>query len=394
MNRSYLVPVFVVVLIDFIGYTMLIPIYPYVSQAYWNSGLGVTLLMASYALMQFIFIPAWGILSDRMGRRPVMVLAIIGSMMSYLIFALSTSYTMLLMSRIVAGIFMANIAVAQSMFADLTTPEKRTKGMALFGVAMGLSFIVGPAIGGMLSKISYATVGYTSAGLCVINLFLCFGWLKETRWLQGAEARYERFLDELTPSALWRFLKQHQIMGLVGLYLLFVFAASFLESTFSLFMKNQHQATSSEVGALLGGLGCVMIFVQGFAMYRVTQWLGDRTVIIVGCAISIVGFLLFASVSAFWTGVVPGLLVLGVGHGMLYTALVAAASRRVPANEQGRALGLNAAVSSLGRAIGPVWAGFGYDQISVVSPFFSSAVVLIGMIVLVGTGIIYVKPRL
>jgi multidrug resistance protein len=378
LDRSRVAKVFVMVFLDMLVYAMLIPVFPYQAQEFGASGFQVTLLMSGYAGMQLVFNPFWGALSDKFGRRPLMLVSLSGSLLSAAVFALSSHYTWVLVSRLIGGLLIANLPLAQSLFADLSPPHKRSAGMAYFGIAFGLAFILGPALGGWVSGWGYAWAGWVAAALTLVNMGLVWRMLPETRFLQTSQR---------SPSQLWRVVspvhnlstsRQLGVLGLVGMYLVFVVSASFVESTFSLFMKNHHQLPSTMVGLLLAYFGLILVGIQGWLVPKLTARYGDKRMIELGSLLMIMGLWLFVNTD--WgPAMIVTLAVLSAGMGVMYIAILSAVSRRVPASLQGRVLGITASVASFSRALGPLWAGYAYDTLGVHAPYVS-AMILMGLL--------------
>lgn len=185
MKRSPLVVIFITVFIDLVSFGIVIPLLPFYAQNFGASGVVIGLLLSVFSLMSFIFMPLWGRLSDRYGRRPILLITIGGSFIAYLLFSTSFSLWMLFLSRILAGISNANISVAQAYISDVTTVENRSKGMGMIGAAFGLGFIFGPLISGVFSTdyfgdMKYALPGYIAAGLCLVNLISAYFLLPES----------------------------------------------------------------------------------------------------------------------------------------------------------------------------------------------------------------------
>jgi MFS transporter, DHA1 family, tetracycline resistance protein len=368
--RSPLVVVFVTVFIDLLGFGIIIPLLPFYAETFGAHAFIVAMLSTSFSLMQFIFAPIWGRLSDRIGRRPIIVFGLLGSCLSYLAFGLATSLTALFAARIFAGIAGANIPTAQAVVADVTTPENRAKGMGMIGAAFGMGFIFGPAIGGYLSRFGYATPAFFASALSLANFIAAWFLLPET--LKPEHRAIERVgrLDALR-AALAR--PHLPLLLLIGF--LVVAAFSGFENTFALFAEQRYGFHASTIGYIFAFIGIILVIVQGFLVGKTVKILGEHHIVPISLAIVAIGLLMIPGVHS-----IPALLVangvLAIGMGFNNPSLMSLISRYTAAEDQGGVLGLTQALSSLGRIVGPMWAGFAFDRFGIGAPYVSSAVVM------------------
>jgi multidrug resistance protein len=363
--------VFLTVFIDLLGFGIIIPLLPFYAETFGASALMVGLLNTSFSLMQFLFAPFWGRLSDRIGRRPVILIGLAGSGVSYLLFGLATSLTLLFAARIAAGIAGANIPTAQAYMADVTTPENRAKGMGLVGAAFGLGFIFGPAIGGFLSQWGYATPSFFASALSFANLAAAWFLLPESRPAEtrGAARREPRI------ASLRRAVSRQGIPAVLAIYFVVITAFSSFELNFSLYSEHRFGFDSTSIGYVFAFIGATLAVVQGLLVGRVVPLAGERRVIRSAIAVLAAGLAMVPM-----AGSVPvlvaacGLLALGMGFNTpSITSLISRLSRP---DEQGGMLGLSQSVASLARIIGPAWGGFLYDEFGRTSPFFSASAML------------------
>jgi len=267
---SPLVIIFVTVFIDLLGFGIIIPLLPFYAESFGASAFKIGLLGTSFSLMQFLFSPIWGRWSDRIGRKPIILVGLMGSCLSYLGLALSTSLTLLFVSRIVGGIAGANIPTAQAYIADVTTPENRAKGMGMVGAAFGLGFIFGPAIGGVLSRFGPQTPMWFASALCFSNFVAAWFLLPESRSVSAETkslGRMEAFRHAMTKPAL---------LILLTLYFIVTLAFSGFETTFALFSEARFGFTSSTIGFLFAFIGVVLALVQGVLVGRVVKLIPER----------------------------------------------------------------------------------------------------------------------
>ena len=366
---SPLVIIFLTVFIDLLGFGIIIPLLPFYAESFGASALTIGLLGTSFSLMQFLFSPVWGRWSDRIGRKPIILVGLMGSCVSYLVLALAGSLPMVFAARIIGGIAGANIPTAQAYIADITTQENRARGMGMVGAAFGLGFIFGPAIGGMLSHFSPQAPMWFASVLCLANFVAAWIMLPESRRPDEATkhlGRLEAFRHAMTKPTL---------VLLLALYFLVTLAFSGFEATFALFSEATFGFKAATIGFVFAFIGVVLSIVQGALVGRVVKRIGERRLIPMAMlAIGIgIGLLPFV-------GSVPSLLaalgVLAVGMGFNSPALTSMVSRIADPNDQGGILGLASSLASLGRVVGPAWGGFLYDTYGNRTPYMSAAVLL------------------
>lgn len=369
MSRA-LIPVLLAVVLDLVGFGIVIPLLTFYAEEYQAGPLEVTLLMAVYSLAQFGMAPVWGAMSDRIGRRPVMLLSLTMATVCLAGFAWADTLVMLFVFRTLHGAAAANISTAQACVADLTTPENRAKGMGLIGAAFGFGFTVGPFIGGELSVYGYAAPIWAAAGLAAFNLVLAIFMLPETR--SPDTKRVERTLD---PRTLMRAIG-HPVVGLCIL-LTFVMTIAFatMESTFTLFAEHVRALEAMHVGRMFGVAGLVMIIVQGGLVGRLVKRFGEAKLVPAGLVVLAIGLALLPFAPP--TGpMVAVFVVIAVGQGIVSPSLHALISRGTSPDEQGFVLGANQSMSALARAIGPTLGG-GLYLLGPANPFLASACVIL-----------------
>ena len=383
MRKPSLVIIFFTVFIDLIGFGIVLPLLPTYSNKFGASGFEVGLLMASYSLMQFIFAPMWGALSDRIGRRPVLLVSLAGGGISYALFAVAsgmegrTALLMILISRMAAGICGANITVAQAYIADITAPEERSKKMGLIGMAFGLGFIVGPALSVVSQSLFGATgPGWVAAAICGLNFLAAVVRLPES-WKPGAtpaakRARWEQFRHTIT---------QPKIGLLLVVFFLATLGFTCFESTLGLLIQKNfqldHDASSRANAILFCYCGIIGAFVQAGPIGRLVKQLGEPkliagSLIIFGLSMAPLPFLkgdshltfktLFSDSGLTWWLLLFVVAWLAVGSGLTRPPLFGLLSILTPSNEQGATLGVAQSAGSLARVIGPPVAGFLFDR--------------------------------
>ena len=367
---SPLVVIFITVFIDLLGFGIIIPLLPFYAESYGASAFTIGLLGTSFSLMQFVFSPIWGRWSDKIGRKPIILLGLMGSCVSYLALALATSLPLIFLARIIGGIAGANIPTAQAYIADVTTPENRARGMGMVGAAFGLGFIFGPAIGGVLSRIGPEAPMWFASALCLGNFIAAWFLLPESRRVSSDTrtlGRLEAFRHALTKPAL---------VLLLVLYFIVTAAFSSFEATFALFSEARFGFTATSIGFLFAFIGVVLAVVQGVLVHKVVKRVGEARLIPAAILCIAVGVGMVAFV---WS--VPTLLValgvLAVGMGFNNPSLTSMVSRLSDPDDQGGILGLASSLASLGRVVGPAWGGFLYDSYGMTTPYISASVLML-----------------
>lgn len=356
MRRSPLVVIFTTVFIDLLGFGIVIPVLPFYAEGTQFNATPrmVGLLFASYSIMQLIFSPVLGRLSDKYGRRPVLLISIIGTGIGFLILGFATTLWMLFVGRILDGISGGNISTAQAYIADITTKEDRAKGMGLLGAAFGLGFIFGPAIGGILSHWGIHVPFLFAAGLCFANAILLYFTLPETVTADHparVSAARGRGFSQLIES-----LKQPRLGFILTIYFLFIVAFSIMTTTFSLYTMFRFGYDAHHNGYLFAYVGLIAVIIQGVLIGRLVKRFGELWLVIVG-ALFFAGSLFAVPFVGPNAGGLVALLIGGgifsLGNSLSTPALNSLASKSVGAAQQGGVLGVTQSVASLARAVGP-----------------------------------------
>ena len=381
MRKASLLVLFLTVFIDLIGFGMVIPFLSYYAREYGASGIQVGAVVGIYSIMQFFFAPVWGRLSDRIGRRPVLLISLCASFTGYLLFAFAQSLTLLLISRIVAGIGGANIGTAQAYIADSTTSENRAKGMGLIGAAFGLGFILGPPLSGFLSAIGVhrgyhgnLLPGIVAASLSLTALVIALCVLVESKPpnLVPRSAVPPQF-----DRRVWRELAQNRLLAsLMAALFLTLLAVAGMEISVTLHARDRFGFRQLDMAYFFLFMGVIVASIQGGLMGRLAKAVGEKGLIMVGAASFALGF---AIVPAIWR--VPLLyavaFLIAIGQGLCYPSLTSLVSRVSPESERGSMLGLATAVGSLARFLGPLVSGFLYDAGKAVGAFEGGAVIMV-----------------
>jgi DHA1 family tetracycline resistance protein-like MFS transporter len=356
LNRSPLIVIFTTVLIDLIGFGIVIPVLPFYAEGtvFNATPRTVGILFASYSVMQLIFAPILGGLSDKYGRRPVLFLSIIGTGIGFLVLGLATTLWMLFAGRILDGITGGNISTAQAYIADITTTENRAKGMGLIGAAFGIGFVFGPAIGGILSRWGIHVPFLFAATLCFANAILLYFRLPETI-TPDHPARHQaaggRGLKQLIAS-----FKQPQLGFVLVIYFLFIVAFSIMTTSFSLYTMFRFGYDAQHTGYLFAYVGIIAVIIQGGLIGRLVKRFGELPLVVVGAFFFAISLFAVPFVSPAAGGLAALLIgggVFSAGNSLATPALTSLASKSVAASEQGTVLGVTQSVASLARAVGP-----------------------------------------
>jgi MFS transporter, DHA1 family, tetracycline resistance protein len=356
LNRSPLIVIFTTVLIDLIGFGIVIPVLPFYAEGtvFNATPRTVGILFASYSVMQLIFSPILGGLSDKYGRRPVLFLSIIGTGIGFLVLGLATTLWMLFAGRILDGITGGNISTAQAYIADITTTEDRAKGMGLIGAAFGIGFVFGPAIGGILSRWGIHVPFLFAATLSFANAIVLYFRLPETI-KPGHPARNQaaggRGLGQVINS-----LKQPRLAFVLVIYFLFIVAFSIMTTSFSLYTMFRFGYDAQHTGYLFAYVGIIAVIIQGGLIGRLVKRFGELPLVIVGAFCFAVSLFAVPFVSPAAGGLAALLIgggVFSAGNSLATPALTSLASKSVGETEQGTILGVTQSVASLARAVGP-----------------------------------------
>jgi MFS transporter, DHA1 family, tetracycline resistance protein len=390
-KRSPLIFIFLTVFIDLLGVGIVVPLLPYYikiiehADASWLSSsraLVVGALAASFSLFQFIFSPILGALSDRFGRRPVLLISLAGTGISYIIFGLAdqllplgigTVLAVLFFARIMDGITGANISTAQAYIADVTKPEERAKGLGLIGAAFGLGFMLGPAIGGLLSTISLATPAFVAAALTFGNVLFGFFVLPESL---PVERRTRVPFSKMNPvSRLGNVLGKVNVRSFLVGAMLINFAFAGLQNNFAVFSDVRFGFGPTENAFVFAFIGLVAVVMQGFLIRKLLPRFGEARLAVFGLGLMAFGFAMVAAAPAAWM-LYPALGVLAAGSGMATPSITSLISRRVAPEQQGMVLGGVQAFNSLTMVAGPLFAGTIFDLIGPAAPYVSGALLV------------------
>jgi DHA1 family tetracycline resistance protein-like MFS transporter len=338
---------FLVVFIDLLGFGMVIPVMPLYAERLGASEAATGWLSTSYSLMQFVFAPIWGRLSDRVGRRPVLLISIAMTAVAFFLYGVAGSFVVLLLSRLFAGAATANIAIAQAYVADVTPPEGRARGMGMIGAAFGLGFVFGPAVGGILSAHALSTPGYAAAALSAFNLVAAFFLLPEPMQRVAVARRRGRF------EALLGELGKPRIRRLLVVYFLVTLGFSAMEATYAFLAERRYGLADRHVGYVFAYIGVIVVLVQGGLIGPLTRRLGEKRLLVAGAILQCLALAALPFASGL-VGLLGASALLAVGSGLASPSLTSLLSKFSLAEDQGGTLGIGQSAAALGRIAGPL----------------------------------------
>lgn len=401
-SNSAVAILFITLMTVMLGFGIVIPLIPFYIAHFNASGSAIGLMMSLYSLMQFATAPFWGKTSDRIGRKPVLLIGIGGFAVSFFLQGIAQNLPQFIVYRTLAGIISsATLPTAMAYIADTTSEKDRAKGVGMMGAAMGLGMVAGPALGGLLTGLQLpfptwmanliqvttdASTGklinlsvpyFASALLALIALPLTYFMLPESLSVEQRHAHVQYHTEQPQQKRWQLFLTalRSPIGFFYSMAFILAFALANMETVLALYGKEQFQMGPVEVGLLMGGIGILSAIQQGVMIGPLTRKFGEEAIIRGGLAIGIIGFLGMALSPLKWMFIASGL-IFNAGNVLLQPSVTSLISKRAN-GRQGEAMGLNNAFQSLGRGVGPLWAGFAYDIYSTLS-FWTGALIQAG----------------
>ena len=374
---------FTLYLIVFVGLTgvgIIIPLFPFFGEQVGASPAEITLLMALFALGQFISAPFWGGLSDRMGRKPVFIITLTGSALSYVMLGLAETVPTLLLARLVGGLTAGNIPVAFAAASDMTAGEDRSKVMGRIGASFSLGFIFGPAIGGVLAgsepqATNFLLIALAAGSMSVLALFLSLFVFQESHPVE----KRNRTPASIGPSAIsgvFRFLGIPVLGVLIVMNFIFVAAGSILDSTFALYAYKAHEFGPDDIGFMFTYMGVIMALVQVGAIGPLTSRFGDIAVARAGVTSYLVGLAVLIPASGL-TPVLVSLAFVTIGVALFGPSTASMVSKYAPETQQGAAMGVFQAAGNLGRVVTPMFSGVIFSAYGMTAPFYMAILFLL-----------------
>ena len=362
---------FLVVFVDLLGFGIVLPLLPYYAREFQASGVTVGMLVAIYSAMQLLFAPLWGRWSDRIGRRPVILISLAGSTISYLLFGLADGIGLLFVSRLLAGVAGANISVAQAFIADTTTDAERARGMGMIGAAFGLGFIFGPVIGGVLAHYGHHAPGLAASAICGLN-FLAAWW----RLPESLPPERRHITAAGSP---WRPLAAAMAQPRGALPLLLfataVFTFATMETTLSLLCATRFHLSPPQIYWLFGFLGLTTTVTQGGLIGRLAQRIDEPSLALIGTALLALGMAATPFAPPAWR-LLLALAAIAVGQGITSPVLASLISKSGAQHASGSVMGVSQSAGSLARILGPLWGGVAFERLGPGGPFVTTAALL------------------
>lgn len=406
MKKGSLSTVFLVILVDLMGFGIILPLMPFYASTFDASPLQVGLLYSTFSFAQLIFSPIWGSWSDKVGRRPIMLISTLGAVIAYIMFGFAESLTMLFISRLFAGVMGGNISTALAYITDVTPAEKRAQGMGLIGAAFGIGFVLGPVFAtalihpaapgimesmgfntfaGMMRTNTYEIPSFFAALMSFIAFLLVVFKLPES--LTEEQRGHSRKRLTVFDKALWKSFQaegQTGVKGLFSVMLISMFILNFghagLFSSFPLFCESILGMTAAQVGVQFSVLGLIAVVVQGGLIRPLSKRFAEERIFLVGNVIMFIGMVLMA-LSTTLTFLTVGLSVMAFGNSLNSPTINSLISKEADPNMMGTVMGVSQSMAGLGRVIGPTWGGFLFG-LNAYAPFWVTSVVLLGLIIL------------
>ncbi len=379
MNKKMLFSIILVVFIDLLGFSLILPLLPYYAKTFEANSFVTGLLVASYAVAQLVGAPILGRLSDRFGRRPVLLASVFGTFIGFLLLGFANSLWILFASRIIDGLTGGNLSIAQAYITDVTDEKNRSKGLGLIGAAFGVGFIIGPVAGGLLSQWGYAVPAFAAAGLSIVNLALIYAWLPESLTAEKRAQMPEK-RPAVTLGALLSALKRPFSGSLLISRFFFGLAFATFQTIFSLYALQKFNLSAVETGYILTYVGVLSVITQGFLVGKITSKYREDVLIVAAIgimAISLVGWALAPSVLVLLIILAPT----SFAGGLLNTILSSTLTKSVAPQEVGGILGLSASVESSTRIIAPTIGGFLLQNVGTWAPGAAGAVIMFGLLI-------------
>ncbi|MCP4139127.1 MAG: TCR/Tet family MFS transporter [Chloroflexi bacterium] len=369
-----------IVLVDMLGFALIIPLLAFFADSFGASAFQTGLLVASYAAMQMISAPILGRISDRFGRRPVFLISIFGTIVGFLILGFAQSLWMLFLSRILSGLTAGNISVAQAYIADITDEKNRARGMGLFGAAFGVGFILGPAMGSILSQFGFDVPSFVAAGLAFINFLAVFYWLPESLTEERRAELQSQEKKDISFKALLAALRRPLVGPLLWIRFGFSIAFNSFQTVFPLYVLYKFELGAQEAGYILTYIGVVLVIMQGGAIGPLSERFKESNLLVTFLAFSLVGMIGWAAApSIIW--LLVALLPMSVGAGSFNALINSAISKAVGPEEIGGMLGFGAGMESSTRVVMPAVASYLLGAYGPEMPGIMGSIVLVVVVV-------------
>jgi DHA1 family tetracycline resistance protein-like MFS transporter len=394
MKTSRLINIFIVVFVDMLGFGLILPLLPYYAETFGATPLVIGFLVASYAAASLVGAPVLGRLSDRFGRRPILLVSVAGTFIGYLLLGFAqpigqlvanlfashavNAFTIgiLFLSRITDGLTGGNITVAQAYITDVTDETNRSRGLGIIGSAFGLGFILGPAAGGLLSRWGYDIPAFAAAGMALLNLISIFFFLPESLTAVQRVANQQQQRPSITLNALIAALKRPKIGPLLLVRFFIMLAFAMFQAVFALFAQKKLNLSLQSTGFVLTFIGLYSVLVQGVGIGLLTKRFKENTIIISSLCLMSLGFIGWSLTPSLPIMLLVILPLAGSGW-VLNTIITSAITKAVEPEEIGGMLGISTSIESISRVISPTLGGFLFGSVGMWAPGLAGAVVLL-----------------
>jgi MFS family permease len=376
-RRLTLSVVFATILIDFVGFSVLIPVLPLFADRLGASSLQVGWIVALYGLAQLLFLPVWGWVSDRVGRRPVILISLLGTAVSFAVLATAQSIPLVYMARALTGLFAGSIGAAQAVVTDLTPPTQRTSGMGLIGAAFGASLVVGPAAGGALAAFHEQAPFYAIVVVAGANFLLAWLALPESRPRDLPRPPWKDLARAFVPTPLRLLARVHDRRIALFLVLFFIFFAAFavVEAMGTLYLGKRFGADELDSALVFAWIGLFLTGTQAGPLGRLVDWFGEVRLLVIGFALTAIGIAAVAWVPSYgWFFVIGP--VIAVGHGLAFPSFTSLFTRLCRAEQAGELLGESNSMATAGRIVGAVGGGALMSERFLGAPFLAASALL------------------
>lgn len=369
--------------LDLVGFGIVLPILPLYAEDFGASPTEVGLLVASFSLMQLIFSPIWGRLSDRIGRKPLLLFSLVGTAIGSLLTGLAGSLWLLFAARIIDGISGASVSVAQASAVDLAPPDQRPRLLGMLGAAFGVGFVVGPALGALAALGDHRLPFFLAAAVAATNALVAWRRLPETH---PKESRLQASLarQSMPNDASSRWFEVPGLLQLMAVAFLALVAFSAFEATFALLGERRFELTQASTGVVFACIGIVMVAVQGGLVHAAARRFGEMKALQMGLTLNVGGLLVLTGANS-WPLLITALGLLVVGQGLVTPMAASVVAGRARSDRRGAVLGAQQSAGSLARVVGPATGGFLFHHIGVSAPsWFGAGLSAFAVILILG----------
>lgn len=370
--------IFLIIFVNLLGFGIILPLLPYYVESLGAGAMTVGLITAAFSLFQIISAPILGELSDKFGRRPILVISILGTAISFGLLGIANSIPLLFLSRIIDGATGGNISTAQAYIADITTKENRTQGMGIMMAAFSLGFILGPALGGLLSVYGYAVPAFVAGAIALVATIITFFFLPESlkrgTVVKSVEKSRKRYFMNI--KDFYDALSHPEVGTMLSISFLTMFAFSLMQGTFALFTEHTLNLTAQTNGLIFAYLGFIGIVVQIFLLKRILKFFPEHRIVNLSIIFLAISLALIA-VSSNLSMLIIAITILSVANAVSGPVIAGHISKLTSEDEQGNIAGMSQSIGSVARLFGPLLGTFFYSQIGTKSPYIIAAGILV-----------------